>query len=328
MTELIVGKTANDVWKKATEMLLNQKSTLKGRTGEIYELLHMLIKIEEPSQKWVYGRIPPLSIGFALAELVWIMNGEDRADIINAWNSNLDRFSGKSTSYHGAYGKRIRSHFGFDQIEKSYQALQNVPESRQVIIQIYDTEVDFPVNKGLPRDEDIPCNVCSMLKVRDGKLEWSQIMRSNDVLLGMPYNFVQFTGLQEILAGWLEIEVGSYNHFSDSLHLYKRDVSKIKIGQEMKMENSDSIALRKNESERVFKEIYERMKILAMNKVTDKELYSLAQLKSEYEAYNNIMFVIAAYKAHKLHLYDLTNELVEKCTNKIYIEMWHRWVNK
>ena len=35
-------------------------------------------------------------------------------------------------------------------------------------------------------------------KVRQGKLEWSQIMRSNDVLLGMPYNFIQFTGLQEI----------------------------------------------------------------------------------------------------------------------------------
>lgn len=102
----------------------------------------------------------------------------------------MEKFAGKGENYHGAYGKRIRSHFGFEQIEKTYEALQSIPESRQVVMQIYDARVDFPINNGTPQDEDIPCNICSLLKVRNGKLEWSQIMRSNDVLLGMPYDFV------------------------------------------------------------------------------------------------------------------------------------------
>ncbi len=326
MAEFIVGRTANEVWRKAADKLLHQKNTVDGRTGEVFEILHSFISIEEPRQKWVYDRIPPVSIGYALAELVWIMNGEDCSDVINYFNPQLEKFAGKARFYHGAYGKRIRVHFGFDQLEKAYCALQNTPESRQVVIQIYDTEVDFPIDNGRPRDDDIPCNICSMIKVRQGKLEWSQIMRSNDVLLGMPYNFIQFTGLQEILAGWLELDIGTYNHYSDSLHLYNRDIHKIGIAEEKSVENNDSLSLCKDETERLFREIYDRMKLLVYNKVTEKEVCSLSQLNSEHISYNNIMLIIALYVAQKKHFNDLVIELIEKCSNKVYVEMWNRWV--
>ena len=143
MAEFIMGRTANDVWRKATSMLLRQKDTVEGRTGNVFEILHSFITIEEPRQKWIYDRVPPVSIAYALAELVWIMNGEDCSDVINFFNPQLEKFAGRGKFYHGAYGKRIRSHFGFDQLEKAYYALQNVPESRQVVIQIYDTKGTF-----------------------------------------------------------------------------------------------------------------------------------------------------------------------------------------
>ena len=309
-------------------MLLAQEATVSGRTGDVLELLHTFVSIENPRQKWVYDRIPPISISFALAEVVWIMNGEERSEVINYWNPRLSDFAGNGDIYYGAYGKRIRSHFGFDQLERSYYALQNVPESRQVVIQIYDVGKDFPIDNGQPRSEDIPCNICSLLKVRDGKLEWSQIMRSNDILLGMPYNFVQFTSLQEILAGWLGLEVGSYNHYSDSLHLYCRDFNKIGIGQEQELENTDSLSLGRNESEKIVKEIYDRMIALTNINISEKELLSLGQLKSEYIAYNNIMLMIAAYVAKKMHYNYLAEEMVCKCENEVYTKMWNRWMNK
>ena len=328
MAEFIDGKTANDVWKKAVDMLFAQEATVSGRTGDVLELLHTFVSIENPRQKWVYDRIPPISISFALAEVVWIMNGEERSEVINYWNPRLSDFAGNGDIYYGAYGKRIRSHFGFDQLERSYYALQNVPESRQVVIQIYDVGKDFPIDNGQPRSEDIPCNICSLLKVRDGKLEWSQIMRSNDILLGMPYNFVQFTSLQEILAGWLGLEVGSYNHYSDSLHLYCRDFNKIGIGQEQELENTDSLSLGRNESEKIVKEIYDRMIALTNINISEKELLSLGQLKSEYIAYINIMLMIAAYVAKKMHYNYLAEEMVCKCENEVYTKMWNRWMNK
>lgn len=328
MAEFISGKTANEVWEKAIKLLQKQEYSQSGRTGDVFELLHTFVSIEEPQQKWIYNRIPPISIGYALAELVWIINGEEKSDIINTWNPSLEKFAGKGEIYHGAYGKRIRSHFGFDQIEKAYEALQSIPESRQVVMQIYDTRVDFPINNGTPQDEDIPCNICSLLKVRNGKLEWSQIMRSNDVLLGMPYNFVQFTGLQEILAGWLELHLGSYNHYSDSLHLYARDTDKIGIGEEGEIRNSDSLSVNKSESEKLFKEIFYRMKGLTVNNLTEKEIHSLAQLNSGYGAYDNAMLIIGTYISQKKKYDDLTKNLIEACTNKSYVAMWERWTNK
>lgn len=165
-----------------------------------------------------------------------------------------------------------------------------------------------------------------MIKVRQGKLEWSQIMRSNDVLLGMPYNFIQFTGLQEILAGWLGLDVGSYNHYSDSLHLYSRDALKIGIAEEIRVENNDSLSLCKDETEKVYKEIYERMKFLASSGVSENEIYSFVQINSEHVAYNNMMLIIASYAAQKNHFDDLAAELVGKCSNRVYVEMWNRWI--
>lgn len=65
MVEFIDGKTANKVWKKAANMLLAQETTINGRTGDVLELLHAFMSIESPRQKWVYDRIPPISISFA-----------------------------------------------------------------------------------------------------------------------------------------------------------------------------------------------------------------------------------------------------------------------
>ena len=328
MIQLIEEKTANKAWKKAANLLLMQEHTLKGRSGDVFELLHTVISIENPRQKWVYDRVPPISIGFALAELVWIMNGEVHSGIINYWNPSLPKFAGTEEIYYGAYGKRIRSHFGFDQLERAYNAFQNNSGTRQVVLQIYDVKKDFPLSNGLPRNSDIPCNICSLLKIRDGKLEWSQVMRSNDILLGMPYNFIQFTSLQEILAGWLDVEVGSYVHYSDSLHLYCRDVDRIGIDQLQEEENVDSLSIDRIRSEELFKEIYDRMKVMIVPNITEKEMFSLAQLDSNYNAYNNIMLIIAAYAAKKHHYKVLVGELITKCSNKAYVAMWDRWERK
>ncbi|WP_279006268.1 thymidylate synthase [Thomasclavelia cocleata] len=325
MSEYIIGNTANDVWIKAVKQLDNIDELLPCRTGKMYEIPHTFITINNPIQKWIYSRIPPISISFALAELVWIVNGKSESKIINFWNNKLSLFSGDSEYYHGAYGDRIRQHFGFDQLERAYYAFINNPDTRQVVIQIYDTCIDFPTEKGEPRDADIPCNICSILKIRNNKLEWSQIMRSNDILLGTPYNFIQYTSLQEILAGWLNIEVGTYNHYSDSLHLYERDKKRINIGILDNMINSDTLSVSKDVSDTLFKEMYRRMELIVNSDVSEEDLIKLANLNSEYEAYNNIMIIIVAYAARKLYGNNLSNKIVELCTNNLYKVMWKSW---
>lgn len=65
------------------------------------------------------------------------------------------------------------------------------------------------------------CNDMIFLKIRDSKLHITVANRSNDLVWGLyGANAVQFSILQEYMAAWLGIGVGTYRHVSDSLHAY------------------------------------------------------------------------------------------------------------
>jgi thymidylate synthase len=218
--QVFEGSTADEVWLKAVSEFKDSKDihTQSSRAGQTKELLGATFIIREPRQRWVSSREPAINPAFAIAEVIWIISGRKDSAFLNYWNPALPKFAGTGKNYHGAYGHRIRKRFGLDQLERAYLALSRNPDTRQVVLQIWDPSIDFPAKDGSPRDPDIPCNICSLVKIRNGKLEWTQILRSNDLFLGVPHNFVQFTSLQEILAAWLGIEVGLYRHFTDCLH--------------------------------------------------------------------------------------------------------------
>src|SRR4029077_16487666 len=68
---------------------------------------------------------------------------------------------------------------------------------------------------------DIPCNDLLMFKIRDDLLDLTVCCRSNDAIWGAyGANAVQFSMIQEIVAGALGIAVGAYRQISDSFHVY------------------------------------------------------------------------------------------------------------
>lgn len=325
------SNTANGLWLKIIVELesLGEAGSIPSRLGRMHELLHVGLTINEPRQRWVSSRIPAMNPAFALAEVIWILNGSNEAEIINHWNPALPKFAGHGTKYHGAYGFRLRDHFDFDQLEKAYHSLQKNGASRQVVLQIWDPRADFPDENGDPVSEDIPCNINSMLKIRDNKLEWMQINRSNDIYRGLPYNIVQFTTLQEIIAGWLGIEIGSYNHLSDSLHLYLNDVKELGYKNVAPVyENTDSIDLSFEESQIYFRNLYNKMRYIAKNDLSETELYKLCAERLNYEGLDNMFLIIAADSARRRSYYDLSEELINKCSNQIYKQLWRNWSNR
>lgn len=300
MIRTFSGNTANEVWSKVAFELINMPdNTIKSRNGDVKELIHVGLSVSDPRQRWCSSRIKAMNPAFALAEVVWIMNGSNESDVINYWNPILHKFAGDGPQYHGAYGHRLRSHFGLDQLERAFLTLKNNPYGRQVILQIWDPKKDFPDELGMPVSVDIPCNVCAMLKVREGKLEWTEIVRSNDIYLGLPHNLVQFTSLQEIMAGWLGIELGSYNHFSDSLHLYKHDWDTIGISKQNALANTDSIALPKEESDHQFRCLYQSMSKMASREFSRSEFMTLATQENDFRSFKNMMLIIAADAARR-----------------------------
>lgn len=324
------GKTADEAWRSIASAVCRNDgvSVQASRNGRTREILHATISISNPRQRWVESRNPPMSVAFALAEVVWILSGRNDSAFLNYFNRGLPKFCGDGPAYHGAYGHRLRKHLKFDQLNRAYHSLRNKAESRQVVLQIWDGAIDMPAETGEPQSADIPCNLMSILKVRNGTLEWMQIMRSNDIFRGLPYNFVQFTILQEIMAGWLGLEVGDYNHLSDSLHVYDSDFSKIQDVTPIAIsETDDSLALPKAESDAALAELERHCDAIVDERIGGQSLLNLVVKTSLPPAFRSILCVLAAEGARRRREPQIADAIMAQCRSFTLARLYGRWVH-
>jgi thymidylate synthase len=323
--------TANDAWCSAANTLLSDADTKvqDSQHGVTRELLHASFNIRNPRERWVVSRHPGINPAFAIAEVFWILTGRNDAAFINYWNSKYRDYAGDGDYLHGAYGYRLRQQFGFDQLERTFAALENNSDSRQIVLSIWDGRADMPSADGLPVSRDIPCNVCSMLKVRDRRLEWMQVMRSNDLFLGTPYNFIQFTTLQEIVAGWLGLEMGEYCQLSDSLHvydLYDGKENRYSISRNAgTAENSDDLRLPKRESETTLKSAMDILETLARPDLSIKRFRNISDGGDLSDGYRNLVLISAADAARRREWYSDMDRTLSRCTNPMLLATWTNW---
>ena len=331
MFHTINASNADEAWKAAVELLLDRSMSRvqDSRQGMTYEIPRFAFSISDPRQRWTVSRSPSLNIAFAMAEVIWIVTGRNDSKFLNYFNRQLPKYAGSTANYPGAYGHRLRRHLGVDQLERASCALVKNGRSRQVVLQIWDGQTDFPLHDGTAAHADIPCNVVSMLKIRDDRLEWTQVVRSNDVFRGLPYNLIQFTSLQEILAGWIGIEVGCYSHIADSLHVYEPDITAVSECVAVHSEdNNDRLALPYNESHRVFDELGRLVDAIVEKRIQVPKMISLVAQSSLPTAYRNMLTILFSESARRSSCKDEADELLSLCTNPVLRQLQSRWFER
>ena len=323
------AETADQAWLKAAHAFKEDKASLQtSRAGETVEILHATLSLSDPRQRWVVSRHPAINVAFALAETIWILRGREDSAFLTYWNRKLPRYAGEGPTFYGAYGYRLRHSLGIDQLERAYLALKNNTDSRQVVLQIWNGSTDIPNEDGTPRSPDIPCNIVALLKVRNGLLEWTQVMRSNDLVLGVPHNFVQFTTLQEVIAGWLGIDVGSYNHYSDSLHVYDNKLEDVKGSKALRAEvNNEDLRLPKAESDKIFYELENRLEQFMKESLSEAEHERISKWDAP-QAYQNMLSIFAAEAARRRRWISMSDEIAGRCTNPLLNQLWVRWLDR
>jgi thymidylate synthase len=172
--------------------------------------------------------VPParvLNPAFAVAEALWVLSGSGDPWIYQ-YNRRLADYADDGV-LQGAYGPRLRDWRGeVDQLDHVRQLLGRDSDTRQAVIQLFDPQRDWQGHR------DVPCTLGYRFFIRDGALHMHTTMRSQDVWLGLPYDIFTTTLLQELLAGWLGVEMGEYHHHIDSLHLYETDLpAAAQVGQ-------------------------------------------------------------------------------------------------
>ncbi|MBV5296648.1 MAG: hypothetical protein JZU64_00585 [Rhodoferax sp.] len=174
----------------------------------------------KPQERVLFDPIRDANPFFHFFESLWILAGADTVDLPCFFLNRLADYSDDGKRFHGAYGQRMRSAYGFDQLEQAVGLLRKDPDSRQVIVSIWHPERDL----GHVATKDTPCNDMIAFKIREGKLNMTVFNRSNDVIWGAyGANAVQFSVIQEYVAARVEVEIGHYVQVSDSYHVYEEN---------------------------------------------------------------------------------------------------------
>lgn len=211
--------------------ILNEAESRTGRDGEVKEVLDFKTHITNPYKRCVGGYGRNVNIFFLLAEAMWIAMGRKDVAFLTMFNERMANFSDNGSSFHAPYGFRLRrwgirtedkftsdglsASKGYDQVIDAIRMLSENPETRQVVMSIWNPSFDLGYDS-----KDIPCNDLVMLKVRDGKLITTIQNRSNDLHWGLTTNIFQFSFLTELMSASLGIELGTQTHNSQSLHIY------------------------------------------------------------------------------------------------------------
>lgn len=207
--------TADDLMRGAVDALRSNGIHINPTKGGCSEIVSAAFELTNPrarvSRSASRGRLFS-----ALGELCWYLSGSNRTEDIAYYVNYYRRFDEDGVIF-GAYGPRLLSFDGVNQLEYVVQTLRRAPSSRRIVIQLYDHQDVTEHHK------DVPCTCTLQYLLRNGRLSAITYMRSNDVFRGFPHDLFCFTMLQELIACCVGAELGSYHHMVGSLHMYDDD---------------------------------------------------------------------------------------------------------
>lgn len=229
----IVNSVA-DFYSMVADKLLNAPKVFP-RGKETRELICPQIIIKNPRERLAFSKGRGFNIHHALVESILLFSNSNLVEHISMFNKNMRQFSDDGETMNGSYGNRIAPY-----INSILAKLSKDQESRQAVLSIFNSNDMFIETK------DVPCTETLSFTVRDGKLNLTVKMRSNDVLFGFQYDVFMFTMLQELVANTLGYELGYYIHQPTSLHVYKEAFGKDGYSLLTDLANSSTITVYNN----------------------------------------------------------------------------------
>lgn len=197
-------------YKHILTMLMEHGKDYNSRVGKVREIEDFRVTFQDPTRSIMPYR-PKFSPLLGLMEGVQLISGRARPALMDKIWPTMPNF----TDHWGDYGARAAKG---DQMWEVYNALKTDPDTRRAIITLWDPTLD---SSGGHKDH--PCTLSIGFRVRDGKLNMSVTMRSNDIWRGASSDFIQFALLQITFAAGLGLKVGTYTHTAYSMHLYHSD---------------------------------------------------------------------------------------------------------
>lgn len=221
---VISGNDVNDVYPMALTLLKGVGKLEPSRYGDVIVAPRPVTShYENPRNRVLLDPDRDANPFFHLMEGLWILSGRNDVSWLARFNAKMADFSDNGATFHAAYGARLRRwqveggrHGTMDQLERAVDLLQRNKADRRVVLSIWDPAIDLGV-----KSNDIPCNDMIKVEIRDNRLNLIVFNRSNDIIWGCyGANVVQFSMIQEYLAGRIGVEMGWMEQVSTNWHAY------------------------------------------------------------------------------------------------------------
>ena len=193
----------------------------ESRNGPVITIAEPIgVTLTHPEERVIFDSVRDANPFFHLMEAIWMLSGEQDVRWLLQFNKRMVEYAEPDGILRGAYGFRWRYHFNYDQLLWAVGELKRNPESRRVVLSMWDSGFD---TVGAPqRAKDLPCNTHIYLRIEYDKLGFTVCNRSNDMIWGMlGANAVHMTILQEVLASAIGVGVGPYTVMTNNLHIYR-----------------------------------------------------------------------------------------------------------
>ena len=234
----------NNFLELSCKRILNEESCIKSTNNankntikeELIELPFQFFCIENPYNTIfnlkTFRTIPWWMVGEILTEFLNL-----NPPLMNKYSPNIINEMYKLTpqgTCEYLYGSRWFEH---NQLENIRKKLIENPNSKKCIIQTF-----MPYDSEEQRN-DAPCNCSYMLLSRNNVLNLTAVIRSNDLLRGVKYDYFLASFMLQSIANWCDLKVGKLYFYINSLHVYKQDIDKVNLVLDELKTNSNIISL-------------------------------------------------------------------------------------
>ena len=156
----------------------------------------------------------------AAAELCWALTGEKNIKLIDKYSKMWSKFTNEVGEVETAYGYRMRRHFGRDQLLELKDLINKDISTRQALVSYWDPVSDGLLNQG--KVKNVPCPFAWQINVdSEDSLHLTLFMRSSDLVVGLPYDFMFYDQLALALANELNLSKKNITIMSANSHIYR-----------------------------------------------------------------------------------------------------------
>jgi thymidylate synthase len=196
----------------------------KPRDMVIKENCDVAIVLEDPTSCLYTNQVRSSQFKYIAAEFLWYFMGRNDVAWISKYAKFWEHIQNPDGTVNSSYGNllfTLKNEHGFSQYEWAHQSLVKDKDTRQAVLHF-----NLPKHQSF-ENKDFVCTMYGIFQIRENKLNFTIHMRSNDVILGLPTDIAFFAVLQMQMLNHLkitypELELGTYTHIANSLHVYER----------------------------------------------------------------------------------------------------------